>query len=114
MLHRKLLWVNLPRRDKITAPRYQELKSASIPRATNATEDVQVRVIAGESLGTRGAIRRHARPNRSCNLHCFRLVHSKQVQFSTLRKAKAAWWSSRTMAMRFRFPIHRLNRPSCY
>ena len=50
------LWVNLPRRDKMTAPRYQELKAAAIPRASNATGDVQVRVIAGESLGTGGAI----------------------------------------------------------
>ena len=50
------MWVNLPRRDKMTAPRYQELKAAAIPRASNATGDVQVRVIAGESLGTRGAI----------------------------------------------------------
>jgi redox-sensitive bicupin YhaK (pirin superfamily) len=49
-------WVNLPRRDKMTAPRYQELKAAAILRASNATGDVQVRVIAGESLGTRGAI----------------------------------------------------------
>ena len=50
------LWVNLPRRDKMTPPRYQELKSAGIPRATSARGDVQVRVIAGESLGARGAI----------------------------------------------------------
>ena len=50
------LWVNLPRREKMTRPRYQELKSAAIPRATDATGEVQVRVIAGESLGTRGPI----------------------------------------------------------
>jgi hypothetical protein len=50
------LWVNLPRRDKMTAPRYQELKSAGIPHAASAGGDVQVRVIAGESLGVRGAI----------------------------------------------------------
>jgi redox-sensitive bicupin YhaK (pirin superfamily) len=50
------LWVNLPRRDKMTAPRYQELKAADIPRASNASGDVRVRVIAGESLGVRGAI----------------------------------------------------------
>jgi redox-sensitive bicupin YhaK (pirin superfamily) len=50
------LWVNLPRRDKMTPPRYQELKSAAIPHAVTATGDVQVRVIAGESLGTGGAI----------------------------------------------------------
>ena len=50
------LWVNLPRRDKMTPPRYQELKSAFIPSAASASGDVQARVIAGESLGTRGAI----------------------------------------------------------
>lgn len=50
------LWVNLPRREKMTPPRYQELKAAAIPRATSAAGDVQVRVLAGESLGTRGAI----------------------------------------------------------
>jgi hypothetical protein len=50
------LWVNLPRRDKMTAPRYQELKSAGIPRAASADGSVQVRVIAGESLSVRGAI----------------------------------------------------------
>lgn len=50
------LWVNLPRRDKMTAPRYQELKSAAIPTAARPSGDVRVRVIAGESLGTKGAI----------------------------------------------------------
>src|ERR1700676_2979298 len=50
------LWVNLPRRDKMTPPRYQELKSAAIPSASSPSGDVRVRVIAGEWLGTRGAI----------------------------------------------------------
>ncbi len=50
------LWVNLPRRDKMTAPHYQELKAAQIPQAANESGDVQIRVIAGESLGVRGAI----------------------------------------------------------
>ena len=50
------LWVNLPRRDKMTPPHYQELKSAEIPRARSADGGVEVRVIAGEALGTRGAI----------------------------------------------------------
>lgn len=50
------LWVNLPRRDKMTAPHYQELKAAQIPQAASASGDVQVKVIAGESLGVRGAI----------------------------------------------------------
>ncbi len=50
------LWVNLPRRDKMTPPRYQELKAAEIPVAENSTHDVKVCVIAGESLGIRGPI----------------------------------------------------------
>src|SRR5579864_2663752 len=33
------LWVNLPRRDKMTAPRYQELKAAEIPTAASASGD---------------------------------------------------------------------------
>ena len=44
------LWVNLPRRDKMMKPRYQELKSEGIP--TVDRDGVTVRVIAGESLGT--------------------------------------------------------------
>ena len=50
------LWVNLPRRDKMTAPHYQELKAAQIPQAASADGSVRVKVIAGESLGVRGAI----------------------------------------------------------
>jgi redox-sensitive bicupin YhaK (pirin superfamily) len=30
------LWVNLPARDKMTAPRYQEIPRAAIPRATTS------------------------------------------------------------------------------
>jgi len=50
------LWVNLPRRDKMIAPHYQELKSAQIPQAESASGGVRVKVIAGESLGVRGVI----------------------------------------------------------
>jgi quercetin 2,3-dioxygenase len=48
------LWVNLPRRDKMVAPRYQELKAHEIPDVDK--DGVRVKVIAGESLGTRGVI----------------------------------------------------------
>jgi len=48
------IWINLPRRDKMTPPRYQELKAAEIPQAER--DGVRVKVIAGESLGTKGAI----------------------------------------------------------
>jgi redox-sensitive bicupin YhaK (pirin superfamily) len=56
LLHGLQLWVNLPKRDKMTPPQYQELKAAVIPHAETANGNVQVKVIAGESLGTRGAI----------------------------------------------------------
>jgi quercetin 2,3-dioxygenase len=55
-LHGFQLWVNLPRRDKMMNPRYQELRAAGIPAATSADGKVSVTVIAGESLGTRATI----------------------------------------------------------
>jgi len=55
-LHGFQLWVNLPRSDKMMKPRYQELRAAQIPTATSADGKVTVKVIAGESLGTRAAI----------------------------------------------------------
>ncbi|MNM69471.1 Quercetin 2,3-dioxygenase [compost metagenome] len=41
------LWVNLPARDKMTAPRYQEFAPEAIPQVT-PTEGVTVKVIAGQ------------------------------------------------------------------
>ena len=55
-LHGFQLWVNLPRRDKMMKPRYQELRAAEIPTATSADGKVTVTVIAGESLGTQATI----------------------------------------------------------
>jgi redox-sensitive bicupin YhaK (pirin superfamily) len=55
-LHGFQLWVNLPRRDKMMKPRYQELRAAEIPAATSADGKTTVTVIAGESLGTRATI----------------------------------------------------------
>jgi redox-sensitive bicupin YhaK (pirin superfamily) len=55
-LHGFQLWVNLPRRDKMMAPRYQELRATEIPSAVSADGLVRVTVIAGESLGTRATI----------------------------------------------------------
>ena len=53
-LHGFQIWVNLPRSEKMTPPRYQELKAAGIPVAESA--GVKARVIAGSALGTRGAV----------------------------------------------------------
>jgi redox-sensitive bicupin YhaK (pirin superfamily) len=55
-VHGLQLWVNLPRRDKMIAPRYQEMPSSSIPVATSADGKVRVKVIAGEALGVKAAI----------------------------------------------------------
>ena len=55
-MHGFQLWVNLPRRDKMMKPRYQELRASEIPTATSADGKVSVTVIAGESLDTRATI----------------------------------------------------------
>jgi redox-sensitive bicupin YhaK (pirin superfamily) len=55
-LHGFQLWVNLPRKDKLIAPRYQDTPSSRIPVATNEDGTVTVKVIAGEGLGMKGII----------------------------------------------------------
>lgn len=55
-LHGFQLWVNLPRRNKLMQPRYQEIPTASIPTARTEDGLVTVRVIAGESLGARAVV----------------------------------------------------------
>jgi redox-sensitive bicupin YhaK (pirin superfamily) len=49
------LWVNLPRKDKLGAPRYQDITSASIPVVQRP--GARVRVVAGELDGVRGPAR---------------------------------------------------------
>ena len=49
------LWVNLPARDKMTAPGYQAILDAEIPSV--ALPGARVRVIAGSFQGTRGPAR---------------------------------------------------------
>jgi quercetin 2,3-dioxygenase len=55
-LHGFQLWVNLPQRDKMTKPRYQEIPKTRIPQATSADGLATVRVIAGEALGQKAVI----------------------------------------------------------
>jgi quercetin 2,3-dioxygenase len=50
------LWINLPRKDKMIAPRYQDTPSARIPVARDAAGAVSVKVIAGEAMGVKGVI----------------------------------------------------------
>lgn len=55
-VHGFQLWVNLPKRDKMMAPRYQEVPAARIPEGESADGLARVRVIAGEALGVRAVI----------------------------------------------------------
>jgi quercetin 2,3-dioxygenase len=58
-VHGFQIWVNLPARLKMTRPRYQEIPSTGIPRATSEDGRARVRVIAGEALGKKAAIDTH-------------------------------------------------------
>ena len=49
------LWVNLPAKDKMTDPRYQEFPPAALPVVSPAA-GVTVKLIAGEVAGVRGPI----------------------------------------------------------
>ena len=55
-VHGFQLWVNLPARDKMMAPRYQEVPAGRIPEAVAPDGLARVRVIAGEALGARAVI----------------------------------------------------------
>ena len=48
------LWVNLPAKHKMSAPRYQTLLNRDIPRAVLADGAGSARIIAGSLLGQRG------------------------------------------------------------
>lgn len=55
-MHGFQIWVNLPARDKMMKPRYQEIPATGIPKATSADGKVRVRVVAGESMGVSAVI----------------------------------------------------------
>ena len=58
-VHAFQLWVNLPAKDKMIAPRYQDVAAANIPRAKSVDGKAEVIVIAGEALGVRATIDTH-------------------------------------------------------
>ena len=55
------LWLNLPAKDKMGQPGYLDIQSAQIPQFVT-DQKVLVRVIAGASHGTAGAVQRPAQP----------------------------------------------------
>jgi redox-sensitive bicupin YhaK (pirin superfamily) len=50
------IWVNLPRKLKMTRPRYQDVPAAMIPEVVR-TDGARIRVVAGEVDGTAGAVK---------------------------------------------------------
>jgi len=55
-LHGFQLWINLPKSSKMMKPRYQEILQSKIPIGTTKDNNITVKVIAGESLGTKAII----------------------------------------------------------
>jgi len=54
LFHGIQLWVNLPREQKLIAPRYQDLRGNSVGLLSSADGGALVRVIAGEIAGATG------------------------------------------------------------
>ncbi|MCB8933362.1 MAG: pirin family protein [Fimbriimonadaceae bacterium] len=54
-MHGFQLWANLPSSLKMTAPHYQEIKSAEIPEVID-DDGTKVRVVAGDFWGKRGSV----------------------------------------------------------
>jgi redox-sensitive bicupin YhaK (pirin superfamily) len=55
-VHGFQIWVNLPARDKMMRPRYQEVPASGIPEVTTPDGKARGRIIAGEALGKRAVI----------------------------------------------------------
>jgi redox-sensitive bicupin YhaK (pirin superfamily) len=56
VLHGFQLRVNLPKKDKMTNPRYQDVSSKNIPTGKSSDGKVEVKVITGESMGKQSKI----------------------------------------------------------
>ncbi len=54
LFHGVQLWVNLPRAQKLVAPRYQDLRAGNVALLTSPDAGALVRVIAGELAGHAG------------------------------------------------------------
>jgi redox-sensitive bicupin YhaK (pirin superfamily) len=61
------LWLNLPARDKMSAPWYRDIQSAEVPEWK--AEGVTARVIAGASHGVTGAVQREGTQPLYLDLH---------------------------------------------
>ena len=75
------LWVNLPASEKMTKPRYQELKRENIPVVELENSAGTARIIAGELHGKRGP----ARTVTPMNVWDIRLRRGAHARFSLLQ-----------------------------
>jgi len=91
LMHGFQLWVNLPARDKMTAPDYRDIPTEAIPVYTT-DNDVSVKVIAGESDGVAGTAWR--------------------VRCSGKRPHRCIWTSSYRRTQRIRSPSRQDITPS--
>jgi len=62
------LWLNLPAKDKMTAPWYRDIQSDTIPELLTAA-GVKVRIIAGSSHGVSGAVQREVTQPLYLDIH---------------------------------------------
>jgi redox-sensitive bicupin YhaK (pirin superfamily) len=62
------LWLNLPAKNKLCEPWYRDIQSESIPEVIS-DESVLIRVIAGQSHGTKGAMQREHTDPLYLDLH---------------------------------------------
>jgi redox-sensitive bicupin YhaK (pirin superfamily) len=58
-VHGFQVWVNLPARDKMIAPRYQDVAASELPVARTADGLASVKVIAGRALGVSARVDTH-------------------------------------------------------
>jgi len=63
------LWINLPARDKMTAPRYQDIAPEAIPEVPLGQGAGRVRVIAGAFGGVRGPVAAEATDPTYLDVH---------------------------------------------
>lgn len=56
LTHGFQIWVNLPAKDKMMAPRYQDIQSDSIPQVNSEDGNVWAKVIAGKAMGVEAVI----------------------------------------------------------
>lgn len=56
LTHGFQIWVNLPAKDKMMTPRYQDIQSESIPQVNSEDGKVWAKVIAGKAMGVEAVI----------------------------------------------------------